>query len=65
MTGMGDDGAQAIRRVRERGGRTIAESAADRDHLRHAERGDQDRAPSMQVLPLGDIPSAIQRLCAG
>ena len=27
MTGMGDDGAEAIRGVRERGGRTIAESS--------------------------------------
>jgi two-component system chemotaxis response regulator CheB len=27
MTGMGDDGSDSIRKVRERGGHTIAESA--------------------------------------
>ncbi len=64
MTGMGDDGAQAIRRVRERGGRTIAESAQTAIIFGMPNEAIKTGCVD-QVLPLGEIPGAIQRLCAG
>jgi two-component system chemotaxis response regulator CheB len=64
MTGMGDDGAQAIRRVRERGGRTIAESSATAIIFGMPNEAIKTGCVD-QVLPLGDIPRAIHRLCAG
>ncbi len=64
MTGMGDDGSEAIRDVHQRGGRTIAESSETAiifgmpaEAIR---TGDVD-----QVLGLSAIPEAIRKLCAG
>jgi len=64
MTGMGDDGALAIRRVRERGGRTIAESAQTAIIFGMPNEAIKTGCID-QVLPLGEIPRAIQRLCTG
>jgi two-component system chemotaxis response regulator CheB len=64
MTGMGDDGAQAIRKVRERGGRTIAESPQSAIIFGMPNEAIKTGCID-QVLPLADIPRAIQRLCAG
>jgi two-component system chemotaxis response regulator CheB len=64
MTGMGDDGAQAIRRVRERGGRTIAESPQTAIIFGMPNEAIKTGCVD-EVLPLGEIPGAIQRLCAG
>jgi two-component system chemotaxis response regulator CheB len=64
MTGMGDDGSEAIRKVRERGGHTIAESAQTAIIFGMPNEAIKTGAVE-QVLPLEDIPGAIQRLCAG
>ena len=64
MTGMGDDGAQAIRRVRERGGRTIAESSQTAIIFGMPNEAIKTGCVD-QVLALNDIPRAIERLCAG
>ena len=64
MTGMGDDGAQAIRRVRERGGRTIAESPQTAIIFGMPNEAIKTGCIDL-VLPLGEIPMAIQKLCAG
>jgi len=64
MTGMGDDGAQAIRRVRERGGRAIAESPQTAIIFGMPNEAIKTGCIDL-VLPLGEIPTAIQRLCAG
>jgi two-component system chemotaxis response regulator CheB len=64
MTGMGDDGAEAIQRVRARGGRTIAESAETAIIFGMPNEAIKTGAVE-HVLPLGRIPDAIQRLCAG
>jgi two-component system chemotaxis response regulator CheB len=64
MTGMGDDGAQAVRRVRERGGRTIAESAQTAIIFGMPNEAIKTGCID-QVLPLGEIPRAIHRLCTG
>jgi two-component system chemotaxis response regulator CheB len=64
MTGMGDDGAQAIKRVRARGGRTIAESAETAIIFGMPNEAIKTGAVE-HVLPLGQIPDAIHRLCAG
>jgi two-component system chemotaxis response regulator CheB len=64
MTGMGDDGAQAIRRVRERGGKTIAESAQSAIIFGMPNEAIKTGCVD-QVLSLGDIPRAIHRLCSG
>ena len=64
MTGMGDDGAESIRKVRERGGRTIAESAQSAIIFGMPNEAIKTGAVE-QILSLGEIPVAIQRLCAG
>jgi len=64
MTGMGDDGAQAIKRVRARGGRTIAESAETAIIFGMPNEAIKTGAVE-RVLPLNQIPDAIHRLCAG
>ncbi|HXA16939.1 MAG TPA: chemotaxis-specific protein-glutamate methyltransferase CheB [Thermoanaerobaculia bacterium] len=64
LTGMGDDGAQAIRRVRERGGRTIAESPQTAIIFGMPNEAIKTGCVDL-VLPLGEIPEAIQRLCTG
>jgi two-component system chemotaxis response regulator CheB len=62
MTGMGDDGADAIRRVRERGGRTIAESPDTAIIFGMPGQAIKTGAVD-QVLPLTEIAGAIERLC--
>ena len=64
MTGMGDDGAKAIRRVRKQGGRTIAESAQTAIIFGMPNEAIKTGCVD-QVLPLGEIPAAINRLCRG
>ncbi len=64
MTGMGDDGAEAMRLVRESGGRTIAESSDTAIIFGMPAEAIRTGAVE-QVLPLGQIPDAIQRLCTG
>jgi two-component system chemotaxis response regulator CheB len=64
MTGMGDDGAESIVGVRQRGGRTIAESAETAIIFGMPNEAIKTGAVE-QVLALGEIPRAIERLCAG
>ncbi len=64
LTGMGDDGAHAIRRVRERGGRTIAESSKTAIIFGMPNEAIKTGCIE-QVLSLGEIPRAIQKLCTG
>ncbi|MFL6247792.1 MAG: chemotaxis-specific protein-glutamate methyltransferase CheB [Thermoanaerobaculia bacterium] len=61
MTGMGDDGAQAMKRVRARGGRTIAESAETAIIFGMPNEAIKTGAVE-RVLPLNEIPGAIQRM---
>ena len=64
LTGMGDDGAASIPRVRARGGRTIAESAETA--IIFGMPNEAIKTGSVQeILPLGEIPGAIYRLCHG
>jgi two-component system chemotaxis response regulator CheB len=63
MTGMGDDGAEAIRAVRERGGRTIAESAESAIIFGMPAEAIRTGAVDA-VLPLSEIPDAIRKLCS-
>jgi two-component system chemotaxis response regulator CheB len=64
MTGMGDDGSEAIRDVRSRGGRTIAESA--QSAIIFGMPGEAIKTGCVEdVLPLAEIPGAIRRLCTG
>jgi len=64
MTGMGDDGSEAIKQVRERGGRTIAESA--QSAIIFGMPGEAIKTGAVEeVLSLADIPAAIRRLCTG
>src|SRR5436309_1636999 len=63
MTGMGDDGAEAMKRVRARGGRTIAESSETAIIFGMPNEAIKTGAVE-HVLPLGRIPEAIGRLCA-
>jgi len=62
MTGMGDDGAESIRRVRERGGKTIAESPDTAIIFGMPNQAIKTGAVD-QVLPLNEIAGAIERLC--
>jgi two-component system chemotaxis response regulator CheB len=62
LTGMGDDGAAAMRRVRERGGKTIAESSDTAIIFGMPNEAIKTGAVD-QVLPLDEIPGAIERLC--
>jgi two-component system, chemotaxis family, protein-glutamate methylesterase/glutaminase len=64
MTGMGDDGSAAIRDVHDRGGKTIAESAESAIIFGMPSEAIKTGAVD-EVLPLGQIPHAIQRLCMG
>jgi len=64
MTGMGDDGSRSIRQVRERGGKTIAESAESA--IIFGMPGEAIKTGAVQeILPLSQIPHAIHRLCTG
>ena len=62
LTGMGDDGARAIRKIRDRGGHTIAESA-DTAIIFGMPREAIKTGAVEEVVPLGDIPDAIRRRC--
>jgi two-component system, chemotaxis family, protein-glutamate methylesterase/glutaminase len=64
MTGMGDDGAEAMRVVHEGGGKTIAESSDTAIIFGMPAEAIKTGAIE-QVVPLGQISDAIQRLCAG
>jgi two-component system chemotaxis response regulator CheB len=64
LTGMGDDGAQALAGIRQAGGRTIAESESSaiifgmpREAIR---TGMVD-----EIVPLDEIPEYLRRLCTG
>src|SRR5205085_10673254 len=64
MTGMGDDGSAAIRQVRQRGGRTIAESVESA--IIFGMPGEAIMTGAVdEVLSLTAIPNAIRRLCTG
>ncbi|MEO8215464.1 MAG: chemotaxis-specific protein-glutamate methyltransferase CheB [Acidobacteriota bacterium] len=62
LTGMGADGAEAIRTVRGRGGKTIAESA-ETAIIFGMPRGAIGTGAVQHVLPLHEITAAINRLC--
>jgi len=62
MTGMGDDGSESIRGVRERGGRTIAESSETAIIFGMPAEAIRTGAVD-EVLPLSQIPNALRRLC--
>jgi two-component system chemotaxis response regulator CheB len=64
MTGMGDDGADAIKRVRSKGGRTVAESSETAIIFGMPNEAIKTGAVE-HVVPLGRIPEVIQRLCSG
>ena len=62
LTGMGDDGAQGVRKVFERGGQTIAESPSTA--IIFGMPGEAIKTGSVrEVLPLPQIPAAIHRIC--
>jgi two-component system, chemotaxis family, protein-glutamate methylesterase/glutaminase len=63
MTGMGDDGAESMRVVRERGGRTMAESSESAIIFGMPAEAIRTGAVD-DVLPLSQIPAAIRKLCA-
>jgi two-component system chemotaxis response regulator CheB len=62
LTGMGDDGAAAMRRVRQRGGKTIAESSDTAIIFGMPNEAIKTGAVD-QILPLDEIAGAIERLC--
>ena len=62
MTGMGDDGSEAIREVHARGGKTIAESSASAIIFGMPAEAIKTGAVD-EVLPLSEIPMAIRKLC--
>ena len=64
MTGMGDDGAEAIREVKERGGKTIAESSESAIIFGMPAEAIRTGAVD-EVLALSAIPDAIRRMCTG
>jgi two-component system, chemotaxis family, protein-glutamate methylesterase/glutaminase len=64
MTGMGDDGAEAMRIVHERGGGTIAES--EESAIIFGMPAEAIRTGAVdEVLPLDQIPIAIRKRCTG
>ena len=64
MTGMGDDGSEAIREVHERGGKTIAESSESAIIFGMPAEAIKTGAVD-EVLALPAIPDAIRKLCTG
>jgi two-component system, chemotaxis family, protein-glutamate methylesterase/glutaminase len=64
MTGMGDDGSEAIVEVRQRGGKTIAESSESAIIFGMPAEAIRTGAID-EVLALDEIPRAIRRLCTG
>ncbi|HEX7153312.1 MAG TPA: chemotaxis-specific protein-glutamate methyltransferase CheB [Thermoanaerobaculia bacterium] len=63
MTGMGDDGSEAMKEVHDRGGTTIAESAESAIIFGMPAEAIRTGAVD-EVLSLTEIPRAIQRLCS-
>ena len=64
LTGMGDDGSEAVPEVHRRGGRVIAES--EESAIIFGMPNEAIRTGKVNdVLPLADIPGAIRRLCIG
>jgi two-component system chemotaxis response regulator CheB len=64
LTGMGDDGSESIRKVREAGGRTIAEDASTA--IIFGMPGEAIKTGAVEeALPLQQIPGAIRRLAVG
>ncbi len=62
LTGMGDDGSTAMKIVRERGGRTIAES--EKTAIIFGMPAEAIKTGAVEeVLLLGEIPEAIRRMC--
>jgi two-component system, chemotaxis family, protein-glutamate methylesterase/glutaminase len=62
MTGMGDDGSNSIKLVKERGGKTIAESAESA--IIFGMPGAAARTGAIdEVASLHDIPTVIRRFC--
>lgn len=64
MTGMGDDGSEAIRVVHERGGKTIAESSESAIIFGMPAEAIRTGAVD-EILPLSQIPTAVRRMCTG
>jgi two-component system chemotaxis response regulator CheB len=64
MTGMGDDGSEAIREVHQHGGKTIAESSESAIIFGMPAEAIRTGAVD-EVLSLDEIPLAIRRLCTG
>ena len=64
MTGMGDDGSEAIREVHDRGGKTIAESSESAIIFGMPAEAIKTGAVD-EVLSLSAIPQAIRKLCTG
>src|SRR6185436_9364259 len=62
MTGMGDDGSEAMRDVHARGGKTIAESSQSAIIFGMPAEANKTGAVD-EVLPLPEIPMAIRKLC--
>jgi two-component system chemotaxis response regulator CheB len=62
MTGMGDDGSEAMREVHARGGKTIAESSQSAIIFGMPAEAIKTGAVD-EVLPLSEIPQAIRKLC--
>lgn len=64
LTGMGDDGAEGMVEVKERGGRTVAESRSSA--IIFGMPGEAIRTGAVEeILSLGEIPPAVARLCVG
>ena len=64
MTGMGDDGAEAIRDVHKAGGKTIAESSESAIIFGMPAEAIKTGAVD-EVVPLSGIPETIRKLCTG
>jgi two-component system chemotaxis response regulator CheB len=64
MTGMGDDGAEAIRDVKERGGKTIAESSESAIIFGMPAEAIKTGAVD-EVVSLSRIPEVVRKLCTG
>ena len=62
LTGMGDDGAAAMQRVHKGGGKTIAESSDTAIIFGMPNEAIKTGAVD-HILPLTEIPAAIERLC--
>ncbi|MBK5260737.1 MAG: chemotaxis response regulator protein-glutamate methylesterase [Thermoanaerobaculia bacterium] len=62
LTGMGDDGSKALREVKERGGRTIAESEESAIIFGMPAAAIKTGAVD-EIVPLSDIAAALHRLC--